>query len=394
MKSINKELNDLKLGGRSPLRIVFWGTYDTGKPRNRIFLKGLRENGIEVLECHENVWRGIEDKSQVDSWSDRFYFLVRWLKSYPILIWKYLKMRDHDAAIVGYLGHLDVLVLWPFANMRRKPVIWDAFISLHDTLVDDRQLLGRRNPFSFFLYLWEWLACRACSLLILDTEAHGRLFMEKYKVKRSKVCRVFVGAEADVFKRRSRPVPKSRAFNVLFYGQFIPLHGIATIIESAILLKHEDIDWVLIGKGQDEPKIMKMLDATPLPRVRWIPWVQYNELIDWIEKADVGLGIFSSSKKAGNVIPNKVFQMLAAGLPLITRDSVAIRELVTDDDPGIILVPPEDAVELANAVKKMRCDLSRMKTEGDYHRAIRPLITEFGIGRQMVEVLEYGLERA
>lgn len=47
------------------MRVVYWGTYDIGKPRNRIMLRGLKENGIQVLECHADIWGGIEDKSQV-----------------------------------------------------------------------------------------------------------------------------------------------------------------------------------------------------------------------------------------------------------------------------------------------------------------------------------------
>lgn len=47
------------------LRVIAWGSYDLGKPRVRILLRGLRENGVEVLECHRDVWQGVEDKSQV-----------------------------------------------------------------------------------------------------------------------------------------------------------------------------------------------------------------------------------------------------------------------------------------------------------------------------------------
>lgn len=47
-----------------PLRVVFAGTYDTVKPRVRILLRGLRENGIEVMSAIEKCGRG-EDKSQI-----------------------------------------------------------------------------------------------------------------------------------------------------------------------------------------------------------------------------------------------------------------------------------------------------------------------------------------
>ena len=47
------------------MRVVFWGTFDLGKPRNRILLRGLREAGAEVLVCHTPVWSGVEDKSRL-----------------------------------------------------------------------------------------------------------------------------------------------------------------------------------------------------------------------------------------------------------------------------------------------------------------------------------------
>ena len=45
------------------MKICYFGTYDN-KPRNRIIIEGLRQNGAEVYECHVNIWKDIEDKSQ------------------------------------------------------------------------------------------------------------------------------------------------------------------------------------------------------------------------------------------------------------------------------------------------------------------------------------------
>ena len=123
------------------MRIVVWGTYDLGKPRVRILLRGLRENGVEVLDCHTQVWNGVDDKSQVNGIWAKLKILLRWLGSYPGLIWRYLRLPRHDAVLLGYLGHLDVLALWPFAKLRGVPLVWDAFLSLYDTVVDDRKLV-------------------------------------------------------------------------------------------------------------------------------------------------------------------------------------------------------------------------------------------------------------
>jgi len=340
------------------MKIVFWGTYDVGKPRNRILRRGLRENDVIVTECHYDLWGGVEDKSQVRGLGSKVMFLIKWFLCYPKLIFRFLQIPKQDAIIVGYLGHLDVLILLPFAKIKGTPIVWDAFISLYDTVVKDRRLVSRYNPIALLLFVWEWLACRAADYIVLDTKAHAEFFIEQFGVSESKVGSVFVGAEPEVFpegplhkKNRSEETGK---ITVVFYGQFIPLHGIATIIHAARILQDDPVKWVLIGKGQEDEKIQKILDEQPLRQLTWKSWIQYDDLISYIHKADICLGIFGNSLKASRVIPNKVFQIIASGKPLITRDSPAIRELLVDDMDGVILVQPSSAKALAQAVKEMQ----------------------------------------
>lgn len=363
------------------MRIVFWGTYDTGKPRVRILKHGLKEAGAEVLECHRDVWEDVEDKSQIKGLKNRAAKLFKWLLSYPGLIWQYLKMPKHDAVIIGYLGHLDVLIIWPIAKLRGVPVLWDAFLSLYNTVVEDRKLLRSSHPLSKILFSWEWIACRVASLVILDTRAHAEYFARSFNFPIEHTEAIFVGSEPDIFPvlSCSDTSAKRKRTVVLFYGQFIPLHGIETIIQAAKISKGEAIRWIIIGKGQQERKIRKMLEDEKLPHLEWIPWVSYVELTHWIRKADVCLGIFGDTSKASRVIPNKVFQILMSGKPLITRDSPAIRELLTPEMKGIHLIPPADANALASAVKS----ISRSTVHGPLHSEIRKRIEPTAIGSQL-----------
>lgn len=370
------------------LHFVFWGTYDMGKPRARILLRGLRENGAEVTECHRDIWTGIDDKSQVRGIWALIKIIARWLSSYPHLVWRYLRLPRHDAVILAYLGQLDVLVLWPFARLRRVTIAWDAFLSLYDTVVDDRKLLGRNHPLAWLLYAWEWLACRAADVVILDTAAHGRYFVDTFRLSPDKVRHVFVGAETDVFHPEGQPEVAPKPFRtVLFYGQFIPLHGIETVVRAACLTCERNLDWVIIGRGQEADKIRGLIATLSPARLRWIEWVPYRELLGWIHDSTVCLGIFGVSKKASRVIPNKVFQILAAGKPLVTRDSPAIRELLGEGDDGIRLVPPGDPAALAQAVLEIADHSARLAAQGT-RIASYDRITPRGIGSELVAILK------
>ena len=372
------------------MRVVYWGTYDTGKPRNRILVKGLKQSGAEVIECHRDVWGGVEDKSQVSGWLARFKKVCSWLISYPGLILEYLRLPAHDAVIVAYMGQLDVLVLWPFAKCRGVPIVWDAFLSLYDTVVCDRKIIGPKHPASYLLYWLEYFACRIANTVVLDTASHGQYFADTFKIPPDKIETVFVGAEDEIFaacghKADYHTQGASSPFTILFYGQFIPLHGVDVVVRAAKLTMAEDFRWVLIGKGQESGRIDALCEELKPTNLVRIDWVQYEELLMWIDKADLGLGIFGNTEKAKRVIPNKVFQLLMAGCPIITGDTPAIRELLVPSCM-VALIPLDDPAALVAAVKKMAAFSAQRERAHDFK--IIEQITPGQIGSSMLKILQ------
>src|SRR4029434_1247218 len=103
----------------------------------------------------------------------------------------------------------------------------------------------------------------------------------------------------------------------------------------------------VVGSGQLEG----LLHDTPA-NVERIPWIDYELLPDELRRAGCALGVFGTSAKAGRVIPNKAFQALACGTPLVTADTPAARELLRDGDSAL-LVPPGAPEALAAAVRRL-----------------------------------------
>lgn len=338
----------------TPIKMMAWGTYDLGKPRVRILLRGLRENQVMLTECHYHLWKHIEDKTQFKGLLAKFNLILKWVFCYPSLIVKFLKAEPQQAILLPYFAYADILVLWPFAKLRRTPIILDAFIPIYDTFVHDRKMLSRFNPIAWLIWVWEWLALSLANLVIFDTQAHQRYFCQEFGISEKKCAVVYVGVEQEFFKPAlTKPSKDNNRTTVLFYGQFIPLHGIETIIEAAQLSDDYNIDWVLIGTGQEANKIQKMLDEKPVKNLQWIKWVNYEELNSWIQKADICLGIFGKSEKANRVIPNKVFQILASGKPLITRNSDAMRELPFTTSQSIRLLSIITSPNLLDAIRSL-----------------------------------------
>ena len=335
--------------------LVIFGTGDTDIPRSRMLLNAARALGFELRECRIDAWAGLRDKTVAPLPTLLRRLLVA-LLGYPSLIFRYLRLPRHDAVIVPHPGWLDVLVLWPFARLRRAPIVWDAFLPLHEALIEDRTLWPAGSVRARMLSAIEWLTCRAADRLLSDTEAHADYMRGRYALAAGRVHRVFVGAEDRWFG----PMPagseaRTGPFTVLFYGQFIPLQGVDVIVDAATILARagEDIAFIVIGGGQEATRIDRRLGDLALPNLRRVPWVEYGELALRIGEADICLGIFGGSEKAGRVIPNKVFQAIACRRPFVSLDSPAMRELQLGSDV-VKLIPPGDPQSLADSILEIR----------------------------------------
>ena len=128
-------------------------------------------------------------------------------------------------------------------------------------------------------------------------------------------------------------------------GKLIPLHGLETILEAA--RRAPDLSFRIVGSGQRED----LLRERPA-NVEWRAWVEYERLPEELNRAGCALGIFGTTPKARRVIPNKVFQALACGTPVITADTPAARELLRDGESAL-LVPPGDPDALVGAIRKL-----------------------------------------
>lgn len=372
------------------MRLIVWGTYDTGKPRVRILLRGLREADVEIDEIHAPVWSSVDDKGTLGKGS-ALWFGLRLLATYPGLIWRLMRAPPADAILVSYPGHLDVFVIWAFAKLRGMPVVWDVFLSAYNTVVEDREKLKAGSLFAKLLRWFEKRAVRSVTRAFMDTQSHAKYLAELAGLPKGAVGHVPVGVEPEAFPPQSKAeTSASDTIDVLFYGQFIPLHGIATIIEAAHLDRSARIRWTLIGKGQSEGDIRAMLDAHPLETVNWIPWVNYADLIGHIAAADVCLGVFGTSDKAGRVIPNKVYQILSAGKPLVTRESSDLEVLLGEDDAARY-VPPGNAQALLKAIFDLYESLKAQS--GPYHEAAWPKIAPMSVGQAVKSEIDAALRK-
>ena len=223
--------------------------------------------------------------------------------------------------IVGYPGHFDVPAARRVA--RRRPIVFNPLVSLHDTLVSDRGRFRAGTPAAMVVRQIDRIAFSRSDVVVADTAAHARFFRETFALDPARLEVALVGAEDRLFRPGWQP---PEPFHALFVGKLIPLHGLETILEAARLAP--EVTFRIVGDGQLAP----VLDDAPanVERVR-VGRVRPS-CPTLYQRAGCALGVFGTSEKAGRVIPNKAFQALACGAPLVTGDTEAARELLTDGE--------------------------------------------------------------
>jgi glycosyltransferase involved in cell wall biosynthesis len=320
------------------MRVCFFGTYEQPYVRNRTLIDGLRQQGWQVQECHVPLWE--RERNKTGRYLGVVSLFLRGLElalAYVRLIVQYVfTVRSYDLMIVGYIGHLDMPLAWLLTRFPRRPLVFSPLISLYDTLVDDRKAFRDGSVMSrFLLWLDRW-TCRMADLVLLDTNAHIAYFVDTFGLPREKFVRVFVGANEQVFTPRLRTRAYGE-FHVIFVGKFTPLHGLEVMMQAARLLRDEpDIVFHFVGAGQLSERIRGIAGELGLPNVRFLDWVDYEQVPDRLAQADVCLGIFGTTAKAGRVIPGKVYEAISLGKPVVTSDTVAIRELLTDGESAVL----------------------------------------------------------
>jgi glycosyltransferase involved in cell wall biosynthesis len=318
------------------MRVLYFGTYERDYPRNAQVISCLRHAGVEVRERHESVWEGRRDGWRAGAGDAARLALAeaRLLRT---------PRERFDAVIVGYPGHFDL----PVARRAAlgAPVVFNPLVSLADTFVTDRGRFRPGSPAARALELVDRRALRSADLVVCDTQAHADRLAALAELEPSRVAVCFVGAEEWLFSPGWKP---QRPFTCLFVGKLIPLHGLETILRAARLAP--ELPFRVVGSGQLSP----LLAGAPT-NVDHVPWVEYERLPEELHRAGCALGIFGASAKAARVIPNKAFQALACGTPLITADTPAARELLVDGESAL-LVPPGDAEALAQAARRVAVD--------------------------------------
>ncbi len=158
-------------------------------------------------------------------------------------------------------------------------------------------------------------------------------------------------------------------FVVLYAGAHGMSNDLGVALEAARLLQDRpEIGLVFLGDGKEKAALQRQAAEMQLKNVTFLPSVPKTEMPAALAGADACLAILKPIPLYATVYPNKVFDYMAAGKPVLLAIDGVIRQAVEEAQGGLF-VPPGDPQALADAIRRLASDPQACRAMGRRARA-------------------------
>jgi glycosyltransferase involved in cell wall biosynthesis len=145
-------------------------------------------------------------------------------------------------------------------------------------------------------------------------------------------------------------------FLVLYAGAHGMSNDLSVVLETAERMEdHPDILFALVGDGKEKPALIAMAQERSLSNIRFLDPLAKEQIPQALAAADACIAILKPLEAYKMTYPNKVFDYLAAGRPVILAIDGVIRKVVEEAEAGIF-VPPGDPEAMAQAILKLQAN--------------------------------------
>lgn len=245
---------------------------------------------------------------------------------------------------------------WLIARLRRSPFLlevrdlWPEF-AIDIGILKNRLLIRAARAFELWLY-------RRADHIVVNSPYYRQYVIDK-GIAEDKVTLIANGVDPSGFD----PEATGDSFRAQWSepGQFVVTYAgalglandIPTILRAARRLKdHPEVVFWLVGDGAERKRLEAEAQSPALPNVRFTGNQPKAAMKEVLAASDACLATLRDIPMFRTTYPNKVFDYLAAGRPIILGIDGVIREVVDAAGAGVF-VPPGDDAKLAEAVLEL-----------------------------------------
>jgi glycosyltransferase involved in cell wall biosynthesis len=335
----------------------------------------------EGAQLVEKDISGIYKKHIIVPWAFKTTRFERWalLRAAWMLILGILQLIRIPADIYHALDLPALPACFIAAQLRHKPLIFESY-ELPLAMRSTSEMSTSRRWLDALIAPLLTVMLPRCAGIITVSPPIADEFRQRYHCPNVALIRNIPAYRAvpksDSLRQHLGLNPNTRI--ALYQGYLQPDRGLDRLIHAAAFLER-DITIVMMGKG--EGSTQSQLEALITREgvadlVKILPPVPYAELLNWTASADLGLIIYMPdySLNVRMMLPNKLFEYLMAGLPILASPLEAVEEIIRAYDIGQVVssLAPEDIGSAINAMLANTEVLARMR-----HNALEAARYEF-----------------
>lgn len=267
------------------------------------------------------------------------------------VLWRLYRLAVREDADVYHFHDPELMIVGLLLKFRGKKVIWDVHEHYPNAILDKFYLARPlRRVISKSFDLFERAVARFYDYVIYTTPFVGERY-QRMGVRSGRVENYPILELSTAFERN----PQDK---IIYLGAMSKTRGLLEVIEAFSLVAKERPSWELCLVGSSRPKSfeqeMKDLAARRGvgSNVKFIEWVPYEEKERLSSQAAMGVITFLPYSNNTSCLPNKLFDYMLVGLPVIASDFPLYREVVEPAQCGLI-VDPSKPEEIARAMEHL-----------------------------------------
>ena len=252
---------------------------------------------------------------------------------------KLLRKREVDGIFTRHLNSAS------FFASRRKFLPIPMFFEAHEIFF----LTTERPEKKERIRKQEARAYRAMDGIVANSQAVAKALPGLFEI-RAPIVSIPNGVNLGAFKKERRI---SNSPKIVYVGQLYPWKGVGTLIQAMTYLLSGELHVVGGSKEQVENLKRQAEEIGLRNRVHFHGQVPPNQVADYLADAAVAVHPLTAKYTDGQFTsPLKLFEYLAAGVPIVAADLPSTREVLADG-VNALLVPPDSPEELARGIQRL-----------------------------------------
>ncbi|NTU74507.1 MAG: glycosyltransferase family 4 protein [Anaerolineaceae bacterium] len=281
-----------------------------------------------------------------------------------------LSLKDIDVVWGTTPPIFQAVSAWLIARLKGLPYmlevrdLWPAF-AIAVGVLKNKTLIRASLWLERFLY-------RHADVVVVNSPG----FIEHVRGRGAKDVRLVAnGVDTAMFNPQNDGMDFRKRWDLedKFIALYAGAHGLSNdlgvVLEAAQLTsKNSNIQYVMVGDGKEKPALQAQATTLGLTNITFEPPVIKSEMTNVLAAANVCIAILKPLELYKTTYPNKVFDYMAAGRPVLLAIDGVIREVVENAHGGVF-VAPGDAQAMANELEKMAANPARTREMGSSGRA-------------------------